>query len=172
LQNKILIKANVADDTTVLIPPTNLEAELDNVTGEVELSWDYVSGDGFNENFEDGVADNWVPVTGNWSVANNVYQVSNSSTPYTSSYYDNEYSNYEYEVKMRKNSGSSNLMGLWFNGNPHDIDPDGRWLNGYRLVIGTSADWQRWCIGKYVNGNFTYLNPWATSYDIIPGYSQ
>ena len=172
MQNKIQIKANVADDTTVLIPPTNLDAELNEISGEVELTWDYVSGDGFNENFEDGVADNWVPVTGNWTVVNNFYQVSNATHTYTSSYYDNEYSNYEYEVKMRKNSGSSNLMGLWFNGDPTVIDPDGRWMNGYRLVIGTSSDWQRWCFGKYVNGSFTYLNPWVTSPDIIPGYSQ
>ncbi len=172
MQNKILIKPNVADDTTVLIPPTNLEAELDIVTGEVELSWDYVSGDGFNENFEDGVADNWIPVTGHWTVANNYYQVSNDSYKYTSSYYDNEYSNYEYEVKMRKNSGSSNLMGLWFNGDPTAIAGDGKWLNGYRLVIGTSSNWQRWCLGKYVGGNFTYLQEWETSTDLIPGYSQ
>jgi hypothetical protein len=169
-QNKALINVDVVRDT--LTAPTNLEAELDEISGEVELTWDYVSGDGFNENFEDGVADNWVPVTGNWTVANNFYQVSNDSYKYTSSYYDNEYSNYEYEVKMRKNSGSSNLMGLWFNGDPTVIDPDGKWMNGYRLVIGTSSDWQRWCFGKYVNGNFTYLNPWETSPDLIPGYSQ
>ncbi|MCD4744742.1 MAG: hypothetical protein K8R58_00405, partial [Bacteroidales bacterium] len=134
-----------------LTPPTNLTADLEPVTGEVELNWNYIPTGGFYEDFEDGVADNWIPVTGTWSVGSGNYQASSGSNRINSSYYDEVFSNYEFEIKMRKNIGGAGAMGLFFNGDPSSFNQWGYWDNSYNFHYNTDGEWflVKWELGSY-----------------------
>ncbi len=151
-----------------IIPPTNLQSDLNSSTGEVELSWNHGSAGGFYEDFEDGVADNWYPLEGDWSVANGLYSCTRTTTSYTSSYYDEEFSNLSIEVEMCKREGSNNLIGFYFNGDPSDPGSVGKWNNAYRMVYGFSSNIQQWNFSKYVNGSWTNISGWNTSVNIHP----
>jgi hypothetical protein len=152
-----------------LLPqPTNLTAELDKPTGEVFLGWDYegFSGEGFYENFDDGVADNWIPVSGNWSVTGGTYSaMSNLDFFANTCYYNEDYSSFEYEVRLRKLEGETCNVGLWFNGTPEN-QTNGTWNNGYKLVYCTEGDWN---LGKFSEGNFSYFQDWISSNNLNTG---
>jgi len=146
--------------TVGFIPPTNLTADLDEVTGEVALNWNYGTGTGFYEDFEDGVADNWVPIGGNWLVGSGVYNVNADGThTENSSYYDQTFNNYSLEAKMRivnaPTSGTN--IGFYLNGDPLNVSGNGEWVNSY--IFCYQEDNQCW-LSKFDGG-------WTTIMDTI-----
>ncbi len=156
------------DQGNGLNPPTDLTANLDETNGEVELSWDYEpsAGEGFYEDFEDGVADNWIPITGSWSVSGGNYNVS-SDPVYLSntSYYNQDFMDYQFETTLRKSVGESCNIGIWFNGIPQ-ITGYGSWLYGYKLVYCSDGDWN---LVRFDNGASTFLQDWISSSDLNIG---
>jgi len=127
-----------------IVPPQNLEAVLDQDTGEVDLSWSHQSGESIYEDFEDGSADNWIPVNDNWNVVEGVYTAENTDHYRISSYYDQEFTNYTIESRLRKASGSINTVGFFFNGDPSSIDESGAWMNCYQISLGVYNDYATW----------------------------
>ena len=115
---------------------------------------------GFFENFENGIAFNWIAGEGDWSISDNCYHVLSGSDHYANtSYYNNDFSNFEYEVKMRKTTGGFCNIGIYFNGDPSEITAIGNWTNVYKLVYCTDGQWE---LGKLVNQQFTYIQNWDT----------
>ena len=84
--------------------PAGFTANLHELTGEVDLSWQYPG----YEDFDDGTADEFTPVNCNWSVGSGVYLVSNSRGTSTCSASLNEvYSDFEFSVDLIKHKGYS-----------------------------------------------------------------
>jgi Zn-dependent metalloprotease len=153
--------------TKGLDQPVNLKALVkDPSAGEIELTWE-PKALGFNDDFEDGLAQNWKPVTGNWQVANGVYEDYTSiQWPSTNtSYYDQDFTNFEYEAKMRSRSSYSNWIGLYFNGDPSSLNGSGEWMNGYWFIYSISGNWE---LVKTSSGVFTVLY-YGSSPDIRQG---
>jgi len=148
-----------------LEPPTDLTADLDIPTGQVDLNWNYNAG-GIDEDFEDGVADNWLPVTGTWSVAGGTYNVVSGSLVENSSYYNEDFTNYDFEVSMRKTVGSSYDAGVFFSGDPSSYNTWGYWDNAYNLEYNLGGDWY---IVKWEAGGFTWIQGWTNSPDLNTG---
>lgn len=150
-------------------PPTNLIANLNEETGQVQLDWNFTTAEGFFEDFSDGVADNWIPVTGNWSVPANTYNVSSSSDYLVNtSYYNQDFSNFEVEVKMRKTSGGSCGLGVLFNGNPDNLTSIGDWINYYHFYYcAESASWNISC--RTSESNWYFIQEWVESPDLNTG---
>jgi hypothetical protein len=141
---------------------------IDNTNGGSDLDWfiGTAGGNGFYDDFDDGVADNWISADGNWWVSNGSYQVTNTNYTVSTSYYDNDFTNYEYEVKMRKTTGGSYNIGLILNGDPSQLDSYGDWYNCYWLAISASGDW---VFFKEVNGSVITLQSWTYSADLFTG---
>jgi hypothetical protein len=127
----------------------------------------------FSENFNDGVADNWVTDgSGRWDVIFGAYCMEGSS-PTTNiarwtyydgrwTYYDGDSSDFTYQARVRKTSGSqSAAMGLFFRSSDGSITN-----NAYIFHINANGSY-KYC--KYVNGNFVYLSGWIFSSAINEG---
>ncbi len=142
-----------------VIPPSNLTSELNSATGEVQLEWQQWSGPGYYEDFSDGVADDWYPLTGNWFVVSEHYQV-DAQQQYNTSYYDEEFTNYTIEARMKfTNATGSNNIGFMFNGDPAN-HINGKWLNTYQIYYQYDG---RWYLNKYVDGSYVGLQSGITS---------
>ena len=108
----------------------------------------------FSENFNDGVADNWVnDGSGTWDVISGVYCMEGSS-PTTNiarwTYYDGDSSDFTYQARVRKTSGdTSSAMGLYFRSSD---GAEGN--NSYIFHINAKGSY---IYGKYVNGSFEYI---------------
>ncbi len=174
---KAICGANPGDDdslwvgpvsftTHALASPHNLTADLDTTTGVVTLNWNQTAG--FYEDFTDGIADNWVPVTGNWNVSNNTYNVTRTTHDVSSSYYNQDFSNFEFEMKAKKSTGDAYNISMFFNGDPSSIDSYGDWNNTYCLMYSTNGEWK---LVKIINGNWTNIVDWTTSSAINTGYN-
>ncbi len=133
-----------------------LESDPDMVTITAHRS-------GFSEDFSDGSADGWKPVTGTWTVAGGYYTVSSSGNKTSTSYYDQSFDNFEIEAKIRKTVAGqatpTDNVGVYFLGNPGTVSSDGNWKNGYCLVCG-SGDWN---LSRYSNGNWSSVVGWTAS---------
>ena len=120
----------------------------------------------FSENFNDGVADNWVnDGSGRWTVIFGVYCMEGSS-PTTNiarwTYYDGDSSDFSYQARVRKTFGSTiSSMGLYFRSSD---GAEGN--NSYIFHINANGSY---AYGKYVNGNFVYLSGWISSSAINAG---
>jgi hypothetical protein len=135
--------------------------------GEAESDPDIITvtahRSGFSEDFGDGIAQDWKPVTGTWAVAGGYYTVSSSGPKTSTSYYDDDFGNFELEVKIRKTVAGQKYptdnVGIFFHGDPGAVLPDGNWKNGYSLVCGSG----QWNLSKYVNGTWSSVIGWTTS---------
>ncbi len=149
----------ISFSTLGISTPNNLTGEVNQETGEVSLNWQEGSGaTAINEDFDDGVADNWIPVTGNWNVSGGNYNVFNPSNPTfgtSSNYYEENFSNFELEIKVRKTFGHVNDTGLYINGNPEILTSMGHWANTYRLSCSATGSY---VFGKRENGNWTTIH--------------
>ena len=174
---KAICGANPGDDdslwigpisfsTRALDSPSNLTADIDTTTGIVTLNWNQTSS--FYEDFTDSIADNWIPVTGNWNVSNNTYNVTRTTQDVSSSYYNYDFSNFEYEIKAKKNGGDSCNISMYFNGNPDNLDTYGDWMDAYCLSYCTNSTWK---LSKIVNGNWIDIVGWTYSSAINTGYN-
>ena len=152
--------------TETLAKPHNLTASLDDASGEVILNWNQTSS--FYEDFTDGVADNWIPVTGDWNVSNDTYNVTKTTHDTSTAYYNQDFSNFEFEVKAKKSAGNDCNISIYFNGDPSDISTVGGWNNGYSLMYCNNGDWK---LVKIINGNWVNIVVWTYSPEINTGYS-
>ena len=116
---------------------------------------------GFLEDFNDGIADNWVDDgSGAWSVTSGIYRadaVDSSSVIYYS-HYNDDFADFTYGVDVRRTSGSDGKsMGMIFRG-------DGDYYNGYVFHIIASGSY---LIYSIVNGSYTWLIPGWTPSDAL-----
>ena len=120
----------------------------------------------FSENFNDGVADNWLTDgSGTWAVTSGVYRMT-GTTPARSTvrytYHNGDSSDFTYQARVRKTSGdTSSTMGLFFRSSDGSITN-----NAYIFHINANGIY-KYC--KYVNGNFVYLSGWISSSAINAG---
>jgi len=149
--------------------PAYLTADLNSETGAVQLNWQENSSAVFDD-FTGTTAANWVPVTGSWTVADGLYKVSSNNYEYSTSYYNANFAKFNTEVKIRKNTGTSNHVGVCY-GDPSQITEDGIWSSSIKIAIGTADDWQRWSVYKYVDGTDVAIQSWVVSSDINAGPS-
>jgi hypothetical protein len=120
---------------------------------------------GFIENFDDGVANNWVAdVSGVWSVSTGQYNMTGiAASQNRSSYYNKTVDNFSYQADMMRSSGSlSFAQSLIFRS-------DGSFQNGYVFSIGATNSY---IIYKRVNGTTIYLKNWTTSSAINTGFNS
>ena len=121
----------------------------------------------FSENFNDGVADNWLTDgSGTWAVTPEVYRMT-GTTPASSTvrytYYNGDSSDFTYQARVRKTSGdTSSTMGLYFRSSDGAIGN-----NSYVFHINANGSY-KYC--KYVNGSFFYLSGWIFSSAINAGF--
>ena len=121
----------------------------------------------FSENFNDGVANNWVTDgSGTWAVTSGVYRMT-GTTPASSTvrytYYNGDSIDFSYEAKVRKTSGSDDgSMGLYFRSS------DGAERNNaYIFHIAANGFYNCY---KYVGGVYTSLSSgWIASSAINTG---
>jgi hypothetical protein len=119
----------------------------------------------FEEDLEDGVADNWVDDgSGVWSVADGVYKMTGSSPAQNTvrySYHDANYSDFTYQVDVRRTQGSlDSSLGMLFRG-------DGTLQNLYIFQINRDG---YYFIGKKANGSAIVLVSPTYSSTINKGY--
>ena len=146
------------------VAPSNLTAEINQTNGEVTLNWSENSG--FYEDFTDGVANNWIPVTGDWNVSNSTYNATRTTHDTSSSYYNQDFSSFEFEMRAKKNGGGSCNISMYFNGDPSSITATGNWDNAYSLMYCTNGSWK---LVKIINGNWTSIVDWTSSSAINTG---
>lgn len=122
--------------------------------------------DGINENFDDGLANNWIDDgTTRWSVLNGVYQMEgDNNNSRALSYFNEIVSDFTYEADVKKIDGGGDV-GLYFRGdgviNYEDI------MNGYYFSLGTYYGEYR--IYRIVNGSYNSLCSWTNSDAINEG---
>ncbi len=150
---------------TYLIPQ-NLTLTNTPVIGEVDLDWNYAPMNGFYENFEDEVAQNWEYVSGYWAVYNNMFNVASSDKNVSSAFYNYNFGDFDMEVKMSKDAGADCNTGIYFHGDPADLSSAGGWLYGYHLIYCTNGQWN---LVRYDNGSATFIQGWIASPDIYLG---
>ncbi len=158
---------NITLEEYVYIPsPYGLTAYLDEETGQVELDWNYSSGEGFYEDFSDGVADNWNFSDGRFSVQDGCLMMNGISndTP-ASTYFNETYSNFAYEFEVTRHLSENTLNYSMYaivrsNG---FIDES---TNGYTFNFTANGFFSVW---KYEDGSISNIIPWSNSEYINPG---
>jgi hypothetical protein len=123
-------------------------------------------GDGFSEDFDDGVADNWIDDgSGVWSISGGAYVMTGSQpVSYIErySYYNQIYSDFTYQVDVRRTAGSlADSHGMLFRS-------DGTLDNAYTFHVDANGSY---LIYKKVDGVSTWLtNGWTASPYLNRGY--
>jgi PKD repeat protein len=100
-----VIEITVDEEINGLIPPTNLSADLDAQTGEVELNWQYGSGGGSYEDFEDGIANDYLfnEPQDRWNVDDGYLKFTGQSLSTNgSAYWDNEVEDFTMEFEVQR----------------------------------------------------------------------
>jgi len=94
-----------------------------------------------DENFDDGVADNWTKVDGIWALADSIYTgAPDAYIVGTSSFSTSMTGNYVMEAKLRAATDvTSYFGGLVFNGDSSALTADGDWNNCVVFMINNGA---------------------------------
>ncbi|MBE0638139.1 MAG: T9SS type A sorting domain-containing protein [Bacteroidales bacterium] len=146
----------------LLVPPTNLTADLNQETGEVSLNWDYFATEGFFEDFEDGIADNFVFSDPRFSVSDGYLKMNGTSTnDWASTYYEAIYSNFDLEfdfIRTQSENSNASTIGAF-------IRSDGFMsynypVNGYLVAFTVSGFYSVWL---ELNGSEYPVIPWTTT---------
>jgi hypothetical protein len=170
-------KPNGALVLQVFRPPSKVKGDIGNpIASDTSIDSKFVGvaavdcvppGQGFFEDFDDGVAQNWVTDnSGVWSVAGGVYRMTGNS-PATStvrySYYNRNFADFTYEVDVLRTQGTtSSSQGMIFRS-------DGSEANCY--VFHTDATGY-YLIYKYVNGASSWLiSNWTYTSALNVGYN-
>jgi len=138
------------------------------------LYYNLTSGDcnPFTENFDDGVANNWVTDgSGTWAVTSGVYRMT-GTTPASSTvrytYYNGDSADFAYEAKVRKTSGSTGgSMGMIYrssdgaaNNNAYIFHINAEGSYTYYKYVGGVLDWLagNWISHAAINTGFNVWN--------------
>lgn len=139
----------------IVYQPTELSASLDVFTGEVSLEWNFDTIPGFYEDFEDGIADNFLFNTAGISVNDGYLKMTGPfQTSWPCALYDEDFHSFEMEASVRKVGQTySSFFGIFIRANgfkgtgyeggyTFEIATDGRYrvsnyYSGYQDVI----DW-------------------------------
>ena len=152
---------SVTWDDVALEAPENLYAELNQLSGQVQLSWDF-SGGGSGE---------WIQVTGNWTdLQGETKSVSTTDKKWSSAYYDMEIADYEFEVTCEESNEEQSQVGIMFSGSPEPLTSEGYWDDGYMVTVSTNTGSGMYSIGVQADQEFTYLLDWTADEDVNTGY--
>lgn len=152
------------------VSPTHLEATINQNNGDVNLNWKHLEKNpNFSDNFDDGRADEMIPIDRGWRVENGVLKVSSATFPTNSIYRMGEFAAYEFEATLRKTSEDRCGIGLYFNGDPttildQGIFGNGHWTNGYRLYM--CYETGNWNLAVIEDGQISFLQPFTGSPNI------
>ena len=160
-----------------LVTSTKYKVRITSTTAEIyDESDSYFTIDGVpatpaieDETFDDGLAQNWTTVDGNWTLVDSLYQAEWNTTNRTASVYLNTgiTGNYMVESRCRKVQGNY-YYGIIMNGDHSIIDAtDGMW-NSMQLLIDVSGGfWIAYMVDGSWNGYYststainTGLNAW------------
>ena len=117
------------------------------------------------ENFDDGLAQNWVPdVAANWQVVAGEYQASTAADDFmVSRYLGDSWGNVSIQAGFRRTGSADASAGLLIRGSDDFDDGVG---SGYVFQIAVSGSYAIW---KQVNGSWSWLQSWTTSSAILTG---
>ncbi len=150
----------VIDDGPVA--PYDLQAILDPATGQVDLSWSYGLGDGFIEDFEDGIAQNWIFQDGRFTVDQGALQLNGlGDDSWGTAYYNQSFTDFSFEfeaTRWQSDCSYYTTMGAF-------IRSDGFMgysgiENGYMINITQSGSYSAWLVQ---NGSETAMISWLSS---------
>jgi len=127
---------------------------------------DVIFEEGVYEDFNDGVADDFITDgSGRWNATNNAYVMTGTNLNTVGySYYPYKFSDFGLSVDMKvtKSSASSHAFGIYFKSQSAYVKS-----NSYRLSIMRDG---RWYIGVYINNTFSYItDSWIVSSDLNTG---
>jgi len=99
--------------------PTDLSAALNVFSGEVSLEWNFDTIPGFDEDFEDGVADNFLFNDPGISVSDGYLKMTGPfQTAYPCAMYNEDFYSFELEASVKKMGGSEySYFGLFIRAN-------------------------------------------------------
>lgn len=158
------------------IEPYNLRASVDQSNGKIDLSWQHIETDNnLNEDFSDGIADNWIAVQGTWYVSSGLLKaIRNDENRSTTAYYMGEYNNATIEAKFRKPAGDRCGLGIYFAADPSSLDGVGlgAWNSGYQFYFcyGDTSDGinAKWNLRKFIGGSASFIQDFTETPDLNP----
>jgi hypothetical protein len=122
----------------------------------------------FNSTFT-YLAPNWTAVQGDWEVNNSYLLSGGEASKYSSVSYLGDFSNFDYQVRMRRNGLQGSANRILIRGIPNPTDSTGRWYSF--IAFSYSADGY-YSIWKRVSGSLTSaLVGWTVSSAINTGYN-
>ncbi|MBN1970594.1 MAG: C10 family peptidase [Candidatus Delongbacteria bacterium] len=158
----------LGESSSVTFPPSNLTAELNNSLGLVELNWNHGNiGYGFDEDFEDNIADDFIISDNRITVENGSLRMSGASNDtWISTYYDQKFTNFtiEYEVtKLQSSETLNNSLGSFIRSTGKIYDQNS---SGYLFNITAFGEFSIW---KIENNNSVAICYWTQSNSINTG---
>lgn len=134
------------------------------------------SASGFNTQFN-GSAPNWTAIKGSWSIADgNYYYSQGLYNLFSSAAYNTPYSNFTYEVRMKRAASSSDgySNNIVIRGNPADSGGYGVWVPSYMFQYLNRGYFSVFRIdsngtGSALSGQVGY--PWVQHSAITPGWN-
>lgn len=146
----------------MFVPPSNLTADLNEETGEVTLNWDYYSTEVVFEDFEDGVADNFLFSDSRFSVADGYLKMNGTSTnSWASAYYDAIYNDFTLEfdfIRTQSDNTNASTIGAFIRSD--GFMSYGYPVNGYTVAFTVSGYYSVWL---QLNGAEYPVIPWTTT---------
>lgn len=113
-----------------------------------------------DDDFEDGVADNWSAVIGNWSVIDSTYTLNCDSLTVNSTVYNLTITgNFVVEAKMKKISGGSWFYGIYINGDNSTLNSSGYWNNSVMVIILPDGRYGFWVMDNGLESGSWYTCP-------------
>lgn len=137
------------------------EIQYTDYSEEVTIS--IIDMTGFSENFNDGIAQNWIDDGSNtWDIVDEEYVMDGyGSEEERFSYYDSEFNDFTYEADLCKYSGDYS-HGLAFRSD--GIINNGEINNGYLFII----DDEYFTVCVKINGDYSSLIDWEYSSNLNP----
>ncbi|NOR87119.1 MAG: hypothetical protein GQ527_05870, partial [Bacteroidales bacterium] len=170
-----LVLTQAQNSNSILSPPYNVTADLNEENGEVGLVWDYSQGGssfGFYEDFDDGVADNFFVNDNRISVQDGYFKVfgDNGTPTFALSHYNGIFSDFLLEAKLIRHQSEyslGNSMGVIVRSN--SLSNDIYTNHGYLIVITANGHYSYWKLDGTDNPSG---GGWQTSNNINHGLDQ
>lgn len=146
-----------------IIAPTNLQASLNPVQGTVDLSWMHGQVQGFYEDFDDGIAQNFSFNSNEYGIGNgylNMYTQGNNN--WFCAQYNQPFSDclVEFEAMRTQSEGTlGNTIGLFIRSNGF-LDYTSGTSCGYLISVSWDGSYSAWLEN---NGYESQIIPWTAS---------